>query len=125
MLANGDRPDRLRLLERFEEIRYRVQKASAWRSATHYMAQLVNRDGYIPVSARLSRDDLAFLAHAREDVLAFVTLGQRLLELHQSRDVPGVTSDPTRPMLRCRTCAQRWPCPTYRTIDEIIAGYEA
>ncbi|MQA86231.1 MAG: hypothetical protein GEV03_16755 [Streptosporangiales bacterium] len=122
-MANGDRPDRLRLLERLEEIRYRVQKATAWRSATHYMGQLVNRDGYVPVNARLSRDDLTFLAHARDDVLAFVALGQRLLELHQPRDVPGRTSDPTRPMRRCRTCTQRWPCPTYQTIDEVIDSY--
>ena len=123
MLANGDRPDPVRLLERFEEIRCRVQKAGTWRSATHYMGRLLNRDGYVPVSTRLSRDDLVFLAHARDDVLAFVNLGERLVELHQPREVPGRTSDPSRPLLRCRTCTLRWPCPTYRAIDEILSRY--
>lgn len=123
MLADSDRPDPVRLLERFEEIRCRVQKAGTWRSATYYMGRLLNRDGYVPISTRLSRDDLMFLAHARDDVLAFVNLGQRLIELHQPREVPGVTSDPSRPMRRCRTCTLRWPCPTYRAIDEIVSRY--
>lgn len=123
VLANGDRPDPVRLLERFEEIRCRVQKAATWRSATYYMGRLLNRDGYVPISTRLSRDDLVFLAHARDDVLAFVNLGQRLVELHQPRKVPGLTSDPARPMLRCRTCTLHWPCPTYRTVDEILGRY--
>lgn len=123
MLANSGQPDPVRLLERFEEIRCRVQKAGTWRSATYYMGRLLNRDGYVPISTRLSRDDLMFLAHARDDVLAFVNLGQRLIELHQPREVPGVTSDPSRPMRRCRTCTLRWPCPTYRAIDEIISRY--
>lgn len=120
MLAKYDRLDPTRLLDRFEEIRCRVQRAGTWRSATYYMGRLLNRDGYVPISTRLSRDDLLFLAHAREDVLAFVALGRRLIEMHQPRVVPGRTSDPSRPMRRCRTCTLRWPCPTYRAIDEIV-----
>src|SRR6476661_1563311 len=82
----GDRlddPRRARLRERLEIIRTRSQKSSSWRSVTHYFSGLVNHEGVVPVKARLSREDLRFLASARDEVIAFCELGLRLLDLHQ------------------------------------------
>ena len=42
----------------------------------------------------------------------------RLLDLHQPRDAGGITSDAANPILRCRSCMWRWPCPTFRAISE-------
>jgi hypothetical protein len=113
-------PRRARLRECLEIIRTRSQKSSSWRSVTHYFSGLVNREGVVPVKARLSREDLRFLASARDEVIAFCELGLRLLDLHQPRDAGGISSDPDAPMRRCRACMWRWPCPTYRAIDEAL-----
>src|SRR3954471_21756787 len=88
MMTGGrlDDPRRGRLRERLEIIRTRSQKSSSWRSVTHYFSGLVNREGVVPVKARLSREDLRFLASARDEVMAFCELGLRLLDLHQPRD---------------------------------------
>jgi hypothetical protein len=72
------------------------------------------------VTARFSADDLAFLAEAREEMLGFAELGLRLLELHQPLDAGGIASDASAPALRCRSCMWRWPCPTFRTIAEVL-----
>jgi hypothetical protein len=118
----GDRlddPRRTRLRERLETIRTRSQKSNSWRSVTHYFSALVNREGVVPVKARLSREDLRFLASARDEVIAFCELGLRLLDLHQPRD-GGISSDPRSPVRRCRACMWRWPCPTIRAVEEAL-----
>lgn len=96
-------------------------KASSWRAAAEPLRALVNREGYVPVSARLAAEDLDFLAEAREELLGFSELGLRLLDLHQPRDAGGISSDPAHPILRCRSCMWRWPCPTFRAMAEAFA----
>ncbi|RAY14610.1 hypothetical protein DPM19_12655 [Actinomadura craniellae] len=118
-VARGDL-QRIRLRERLETIRTRAEKSSPWRATTQYLSRMIGRDGTVPIKTRLSREDLTFLAGAREEVVAFAELGLRLLELHQPRDAGGISSDPTDPIRRCRACMWRWPCPTFRTIDEHI-----
>jgi hypothetical protein len=113
-------PRETRLRERLETIRARSAKSSSWRSSTQMLARLVNRNGFVPVKTRLSREDLAFLAGAREEVIAFADLGVRLLDLHRPQEAGGITSDPDRPIRRCRACMSRWPCPTFRTISESL-----
>jgi hypothetical protein len=109
-----------RLRERLEIIQSRSQKSTSWRSVTHYFTGLVNREGVVPVKARLSREDLRFLASARDEVIAFCELGLRLLDLHQPREAGGISSDPGSPIRRCRACMWRWPCPTIRAVEEAI-----
>lgn len=121
MMPGGqDDQRRARLRERLETIRTRSQKASSWRSVAHYFTGLVNHEGVVPVTARLSREDLHFLASARDEVIAFCELGLRLLDLHQPRDGGGISSDPYRPIHRCRACMWRWPCPTVRAVEEAL-----
>lgn len=110
---------RARLRERLNTIRTRAERAASWASVTHHIGKLVGREGYVPLTARLSRNDLAFLAHARDDVLTFVRLELHLLELHQPRDA-GAISSVNRPILRCRTCMGRWPCLTFKAIRDAL-----
>lgn len=110
---------RARLRERLDAVRHRAERATAWKSVTYYVGRLANKNGYTPVTARLSPDDLAFLTHARDDVLTFAHLGLRLLELHEPRDA-GAVSSTQRLVLRCRTCMWRWPCPTYKALREAL-----
>src|SRR5690606_14347287 len=107
--------------ERLEGIRARSAKSSSWRSSTQYLSRLMNRDGFIPVKARLTREDFVFLAGAREEVIMFAELGVRLLDLHRPQESGGITSDPASPLRRCRACMSRWPCPTFRPIDETLS----
>ncbi|NDU75580.1 hypothetical protein GWI34_23580 [Actinomadura sp. DSM 109109] len=109
-----------RLRERLETVRARAAKSSTWRASTQILFRLVNRDGFVPVRTRLSREDLAFLAGAREEVIAFADLTLRLVDLHRPQEAGGITSDPDRPLRRCRACMSRWPCPTYRAITEAL-----
>lgn len=113
-------PRRARLRERLENIRARSEKSNSWRSSTHYLSRLINREGFVPIRTRLAREDITFLAGARDEVIAFAELGLRLLELHQPRDAGGISSDPDHPIRRCRACMWRWPCPTFRAIDEAV-----
>jgi hypothetical protein len=122
-VMNGDRPgdlQRSRLRDRLESIRVRSEKSTSWRSAAQYLGRLINREGYVPVRTRVNQEDLAFLSTAREDMIAFAELGLRLSELHQPRDSGGISSDPDNPIQRCRACMWRWPCPTFRAIDDAI-----
>jgi hypothetical protein len=64
----------------------------------------------------------AFLAEARAQMLGFAELGLRLIELHQPLDAGAVTSDPSAPILRCRSCMWRWPGPASRTLAEVLDG---
>jgi hypothetical protein len=117
---SGDAQRGLWLRERLEAIHARAEKSSSWRGVTQYFSRLINREGYVPIKTRLSREDLAFLAGARDDAIAFADLGLRLLELHQPRDAGGISSDPDNPIRRCRACMWRWPCPTYRAIEDAL-----
>lgn len=85
-----------------------------------YVSRLVNHEGFVPVKARLSREDIVFLAVARDDVTALCEMGLRLIDLHQPRDGGGITSNPGNPLLRCRACMWRWPCPTFRAIEDAV-----
>ncbi|WP_344595635.1 hypothetical protein [Actinomadura vinacea] len=111
-------PRETRLREHLQAIRARSEKSTSWRSSTRYLSRLVNRSGFVPIKARLSREDLTFLTGARDEVIAFADLGLRLLELHRPQDAGGITSDPEHPIRRCRACMGRWPCLTFRAIDE-------
>ncbi|WP_230985143.1 hypothetical protein [Microbispora oryzae] len=117
-------PHRQRLRERLEAIQVRTEKASSWREAAEPLRSLINREGYVPVTARLAVEDLDFLTEAREELLGFAELGIRLLDLHQPRDAGGISSDPANPILRCRSCMWRWPCPTFRAMAEAFADRE-
>jgi hypothetical protein len=113
-------PREVRLRERLEAIRARSEKSNSWRSSTQYLSRLINKSGFVPIRTRLSREDLTFLAGARDEMITFAELGIRLLDLHRPQDAGGITSDPDSPIRRCRACMWRWPCPTFRAIDEAI-----
>ncbi|WP_344902507.1 hypothetical protein [Actinomadura meridiana] len=113
-------PREARLRERLEAIRVRSAKSSSWRTSTRYLNRLTNRDGFVPIKTRLSREDLAFLAGARDEVLTFADLGVRLLDLHRPQEAGGISSDPDNPIRRCRACMSRWPCPTFRAMAESL-----
>ena len=103
-------------------MRQRAEGATSWLKASSDYAQLINRDGVVPVKAKFSVEDLAFLAQAREELLRFAELGLRLAELHQPLEASAITSDPAGQFQRCRSCMWRWPCPTFRILDEVLAA---
>jgi hypothetical protein len=113
-------PHRILLRERLASLLGRAERASSWRGRLAPLRALVNRDGHVPVRAKLTVEDLDFLSSAREELLSLSTLLLRLLDLHQPRDAGGITSDSTHPILRCRSCMWRWPCPTFRILAEAI-----
>ncbi|MFC7383926.1 hypothetical protein [Sphaerisporangium rhizosphaerae] len=106
--------------ERLESILARTEKARAWGAAALPLQSLLNREGYVPIKTRLTVDDLDLLMAAREELLCFAELGLRLLDLHQPRDAGGITSDAAHPILRCRSCMWRWPCPTFRAMSDAL-----
>ncbi|SDM09491.1 hypothetical protein [Nonomuraea jiangxiensis] len=117
----ADKPEdaqRQGLRERLETILIRTEKATPWHDEADRLRGLVNQDGYVPIRTRLAVEDLDFLSEARSELLRFSELGLRLLDLHQPRDAGGITSDTAHPILRCRSCMWRWPCPTFRAMSE-------
>jgi len=116
-----DDPTRVILREHLDALRVRAANASSWLETSVHYARLINRDGIVPVTARFSRDDIEFLGRAREEVLGFAELGLRLLELHAPLDAGGISTDPTSPILRCRSCMWRWPCPTFRMLTDAMS----
>ena len=118
--APDERAETLR--QHLEGLRQRAQGAASWLGSSAQYAQLLNRDGFVPVTARFTADDLAFLANAREELLRFTELGLRLAELHQPQEVSAITSDPAAQFHRCGSCMWRWPCPTFRILDEVLSG---
>ncbi len=98
----------------------RALAASSWLQSSRHYGQLVNRDGVVPVTARMSASDLTFLAEAREQMLRFSELTVRLIDLHQPLDAGGISTDPASPVRRCRSCMWRWPCPTFSILAEVV-----
>ncbi|HTS99940.1 MAG TPA: hypothetical protein VMI33_25330 [Streptosporangiaceae bacterium] len=117
--ADDGRAEALR--QYLAEVRRRAEGAASWVGTSRDYAQLINRDGFVPVTARLRAEDLAFLANARSELLRFADLGRRLAELHQPLEASAITSDPASQFQRCRSCMWRWPCPTFRILDEALA----
>jgi hypothetical protein len=102
-------------------VRQRAQGAASWLETSGNYARLINRDGVVPVTARFRAEDLTFLARAREELLGFAELGLRLADLHQPLEDGAAASDPAGQIQRCRSCMWRWPCPTFRILDEVLA----
>jgi hypothetical protein len=110
------------LREYLESLRLRAQGAASWLKSSSQYVQLLNREGFVPVTAKFTVEDLAFLANAREELLRFTELGLRLAELHQPQEVSAITSDAAGAVRRCGSCMWRWPCPTFRILDEVLSG---
>lgn len=119
--APPEDPTRVILRKHLDALRVRAASASSWLETSVHFARMVNRDGVVPVTARFSRDDIEFLGRAREEVLGFAELGLRLLELHAPLDAGGISTDPSSPILRCRSCMWRWPCPTFRVLTDAVS----
>ena len=111
---------RSRIRADMEGLRSRAEAASSWLASSRHYSRLINREGVVPVSARMSPGDLAFLAEAREQMLQFTELAGRLIDLHQPLDAGGITTDPSSPIRRCRSCMWRWPCPTFSILAEVV-----
>jgi hypothetical protein len=119
------RDGRAEMLRQYlEALQLRAQGAASWLKSSSHFAELLNREGFVSVTARFTAEDLAFLANAREELLRFAELGLRLAELHQPQEASAITSDPASQFQRCRSCMWRWPCPTFRILDEVLAGPE-
>ncbi|MGO8887511.1 MAG: hypothetical protein ACLPUO_09070 [Streptosporangiaceae bacterium] len=113
------------LREQLEAIRLRAGGAASWLETSKQYEQLINRDGFVPVTAKFYPQDLIFLSRAREELRGFVELSLTVIELHQPLDAGGITSDPAVPIQRCRSCMWRWPCPTFRAISEVLDRLES
>ena len=110
------------LRQYLHSVRRRAEHAASWLETSRHYAKLINRDGVVPVTARFSAEDLAFLARAREELLGFAELGLRLTDLHQPLEADATASDPPGQVERCRSCMWRWPCPTFRILDGLLAS---
>ena len=111
---------RTRIRGDMEGLRSRAQAASSWLESSRHYSRLINREGVVPLNARMAPGDLAFLAEAREQILQFTELAGRLIDLHQPLDAGGITTDPSSPIRRCRSCMWRWPCPTFSILAEVV-----
>ena len=108
------------LRQYLESVRRRAQSAASWLESSRHYARLVNRDGVVPVTARFGAEDLEFLARARAELMGFAELGLRLADLHQPMEADAVAGEESS-QIRCRSCMWRWPCPTFRILDEVLA----
>ena len=111
---------RARIRADMEGLRSRAELASSWLESSRHYSRLINREGVVPVNARMTPGDLAFLAEAREQIIQFTELADRLIDLHQPLDAGGITTDPSSPIRRCRSCMWRWPCPTFSILAEVV-----
>jgi hypothetical protein len=111
---------RARIRDDVEGLRLRASVAASWLETSGHYAQLINHAGVVPVTARFSREDLMFLGEARGQMLRFADLALRLIELHQPGDAGGLSTHPSSPILRCRSCMWRWPCPTFSIVTEVL-----
>jgi hypothetical protein len=114
-------PNRVLIRKHLDAVRVSAASASSWLETSVHYARLLNRDGVVPVNARFTREDIEFLGRAREQVLGFAELGLRLVELHAPLDAGGISTDPSSPILRCRSCMWRWPCPTFRMLADALS----
>lgn len=110
------------LRQYLEGLRQRAQGAASWLKSSSHYARLLNQEGFVPVTARFAAEDLEFLATAREELLRFTELGLRLAELHQPQEASAITSEASGRFHRCGSCMWRWPCPTFRILDEVVSG---
>jgi len=108
------------LRQYLESVRVRAASAASWLETSRHYARLINHEGVVPVTARFRAEDLAFLAQARDELMGFAELGLRLAELHQPLEADAIASDPPGQIQRCRSCMWRWPCPTFRILDEAL-----
>jgi hypothetical protein len=108
------------LRQKLEATGLAARGAASWLESSRHYARLMNRDGFVPLTARFEAADLAFLGGAREQLIGLTELVLRILELHQPLDAGGITTDPASPILRCRSCMWRWPCPTFRIVAEAV-----
>ena len=108
------------LRQYLDSVRGRALAAASWLETSSHYAKLVNRDGVVPVTARFSAQDLEFLSRAREELLGFIEVWLRLAHLHQPLEAEAMASDPPGQTQRCRSCMWRWPCPTFRILDELL-----
>ena len=111
---------RTRIRDDLEGLRSRAEATSSWLESSRHYSRLINREGVVPLNARMTPGDLAFLAEAREQILQFTELAGRLIDLHQPLDAGGITTDPSSPIRRCRSCMWRWPCPTFSILAEVV-----
>ncbi len=111
---------RARISGELEGLRLRASVAASWLESSGHYAQLINRAGVVPVTARFSREDLMFLGEARGQMLRHAELTLRIIDLHQPGDADGVGTHPSSPILRCRSCMWRWPCPTFSIVAEVL-----
>jgi hypothetical protein len=118
-------PNRVLIRKHLDAVRVSAASASSWLETSVHYARLLNREGIVPVTARFTREDIEFLGRAREQVLGFAELGLRLVELHAPLDAGGISTDPSSPILRCRSCMWRWPCPTFRMLAEALSHLPA
>jgi hypothetical protein len=109
-----------RIRAEMEGLRSRAEMASSWLETSRHYSRLINREGVVPVNARMTPGDLAFLAEAREQIVQFTELSGRLIDLHQPLDAGGISTDPNSPIRRCRSCMWRWPCPTFSILAEVV-----
>jgi hypothetical protein len=115
-----DDPNRVILRKQLDALRARAASAASWQETSAHYAQLVNSDGVVPITARFTGDDIEFLGRAREEVLGLAEFGLRLLDLHAPLDAGGISTDPSSPIMRCRSCMWRWPCPTFTLLSETV-----
>jgi hypothetical protein len=108
------------LRERLRAARRRARTASSWAGVSRRLGPLLNQDQVVPVSARLTSEDLYFLDGAREEVLALTGAALRMTELHRPLEDGGVGCDPAGGGPRCKNCMWRWPCPTFRILSQIL-----
>jgi hypothetical protein len=111
---------RARISGDIEGLRLRASVAASWLESSGHYAQLINRAGVVPVTARFSPEDLLFLGEAREQMLRFAELTLRIIDLHQPGDADGADTHPSSLVLRCRSCMWRWPCPTFSIVTEVL-----
>jgi hypothetical protein len=109
-----------RIRDDVEGLRLRASVAASWLETSAHYGQLINRAGVVPVTARFSREDLLFLGEARGQMLRFAELTLRIIDLHQPGDPGGTATLPSSPILRCRSCMWRWPCPTFSIVTEVL-----
>jgi hypothetical protein len=111
---------RARIRDDVEGLRLRASVAASWLETSGHYAQLINRSGVVPVTARFSVEDLMFLAEARGQMLRFAELSLRIIDLHQPGDAGGLADYPSSSVPRCRSCMWRWPCPTFGIVTEVL-----